>query len=62
MRLGLGGVFFLAFGMCLASFSAAQEPYLLGKAFTLGIPVDIAATAAAPKDAPKAKQNGNARK
>eukprot|EP00438_Fugacium_kawagutii_P024402 Skav222365 [mRNA] locus=scaffold2692:101847:109903:+ [translate_table: standard] len=35
---------------------ATKEPYLVGKVLGVCMPVEIAATAAAPKDTPKAKQ------
>ena len=42
--------------------SRTKEPYLMGKVLAFCVPLDIAATAAAPKDAPKTKQTNGAGK
>ena len=42
--------------------AAAKEPYLAGKVLAFCMPVDIAATASAPKDVPKAKPTNGVKK
>ena len=42
--------------------ATAKEPYLAGKVLAFGMPVEIAATASAPKDVPKTKQTNGVKK
>lgn len=52
----------LAQSKTYGKWKASYEPYLAGKVLAFCMPVDIAATASAPKDVPKTKQTNGVKK
>mmetsp|Transcript_17840 Transcript_17840/g.21895 ORF Transcript_17840/g.21895 Transcript_17840/m.21895 type:complete len:204 (-) Transcript_17840:150-761(-) len=52
----------LAQSKTYGKWKASYEPYLTGNVLAFCMPVEIAATASAPKDVPKAKQTNGVRK